>query len=129
MSGSLGGPSAANRGGTLFFKLNGQQYDLAGTFTIFLGGQVNTPVSGPDGVHGYKTKYAPPMWNTELQDGDAVLLAALQGLGGITLTAELDNGKTYLMINAFQTGEANLDVVETKIKCDFSGTQCTELSS
>jgi hypothetical protein len=129
MSGSLGGPSSINRGGTLFFKVNGQQYDLAGTFTIKKGGKVNEPVVGPDGVHGYKTKYVAPLWNCELQDGDAVLMSTLQSISGETLTAELDNGKTYILISAFTTGETSLDVVEAKIKCDFAGLSDQELPS
>jgi hypothetical protein len=119
-------PSNIWIGGTLFFKIGGVQYSLGGSFSVDIGGITREPVVGPDGVHGFNTKYRAPTWEAELLDGSAVLLATIQGIEGQTLTAELDNGKTYVMTNGYQTGDVKLDAVEAKIKANFSGTACTE---
>jgi hypothetical protein len=127
MSGTQG-PSGVNRGGTLFFKVDAVAYDLAGTFNIKWGGIVRDPVVGPNAVNGYKTKYAAPMVDCELQDGDAVLLATLQRMGNNTQTIELENGKSYVMINAWQNGDITLDAAETKIKTAFAAKFIEELT-
>jgi hypothetical protein len=129
MSGTLGGPSSTFRGGTLYFKANGQQYDLGGSFSVQMGGRVREAKAGPNGVLGYITKYVPPMFDCELMDGDAVLLATIKGLTETTFTAELDNGKTYVLVRGWNEGDPELDAVEAKVKAKFSGLSCQELSS
>ncbi len=113
-------------GGTLIFKINGVQYSLAGSFSYDIGGYERAERVGPDGVHGTVGKFRAPMIECELQDGPDVKLSDIQAIDGETLTAELANGKTFVMNQSAQVGDCKVDVVEAKIKTKFVGKSARE---
>ena len=116
-----------NLGGVAFLKIDGVQYALRGSFKVQPSRVQNSGIVGQDSVHGYKTTPVIPFIEGDISDSGGLSLAALQGITNSTITAELANGKTYILAGAWYAGAPPLDTVEGKIQVKFEGLSCNEL--
>lgn len=94
------------RGGIIFIKVDGVQYDAKGEFTYGIGTPKNTAVVGADGVHGFSDEVQVPFIEGEITDSFALDLAALAAIKDATATLELANGKVIVVRNAWYASEA-----------------------
>ena len=114
-------PGRVESGGTVYVKVDGQQYDFRGTAKIMLGGARREPIMGNDGsLQGYTTKYEASSAEFEITDSGGLSLQQLGSLTG-TLTALLGNGKNYILANAFVTDPLELDAIEGKTTLKMAG--------
>lgn len=113
--------------GVVFLKVDGQQYQLRGNFKVQPNNLQNTGIPGQDSVHGFMQKPVVPYVEGEISDSGGLSLQQIQGLTDSTVTAELQNGKTYILQNAWYSGDTVLDTVEGKIPVKFEGMACQEL--
>lgn len=116
------------RGGTLFVKVDGVQYDAKGNFTYNLGAPKRDGIVGPDRVHGYKELPQIPMIEGEITDSSDLNLEAFLNISDSTVTLELANGKVFVLRNAWYAGEGNVQTEEGNVQVKFEGESAEEVS-
>lgn len=114
-------------GGTAALKVDGTQYKLRGNFKVYPNDTERTGVAGADGIHGYTEKYVVPAIEGDISDDGGLSVQALLNITSSTVTLELINGKTYVLVNGWYAGQANLDGVQGQLPVRFEGTSCREL--
>jgi Phage tail tube protein len=109
----MAGPLIA---GVVFFKADGQQYQLRGGFTISPSSVIREGIAGQDSVHGFIEKVKVPYMEGELSDNGGLSLVQLQALDNTTFTADLKNGKSYIARNGWVADDTVLTTEDGKIK-------------
>lgn len=112
--------------GICFFKVDGQQYPLRGSFKVQPFNTKKEGIAGQDGIHGYKETPIIPFIEGEVSDLGSFSLSQLQQVTNSTITAELANGKVYTLRNAWFVDAPDLDAVDGKITIKFEGRSCIE---
>lgn len=112
--------------GVAYFKRNGVQYSLKGAMTIRPLNRTREPVVGQDGFHGYKETEVSPSISAEITDNPKLSIVAFQEATNETITVELVNGKSYILSNAFYSGDGELDGSEGSTVVTFNGSRCVE---
>lgn len=116
-------------GGTAFVTLNGRQLALRGNMTIFTGLPQREGQAGLDGVHGYnETPQVPAIEGDFSTTPDLNVIEDLRDLDGATVTAELSNGKTYVLEQAWRAGPVDIQVTEGQVTLRFEGREMRELN-
>jgi hypothetical protein len=113
--------------GVAYLKLDGTQYSLRGSFMVRPHNRTREEIVGQDGYHGYKETEVAPSIEAEITDRGGLSIMALQGITESTVTAELNNGKTYILNDAFFAGPIELDASDGKMQVKFVGARCIEL--
>lgn len=113
-------------GGIAFFKINGLQYELRGELEIMPNTTENEWLANQDGTQVYTQKAVTPYMQMKVSDSDQLSLQALNAAEGVTITAELINGKVYTLLQAAQWGEQKLDTTKGEITAKYGGVACYE---
>ncbi|MFC3674659.1 phage tail tube protein [Ferrovibrio xuzhouensis] len=108
-------------GGTVYFKIDGAQYSVGGKFTFKPAKVSREPKVGLSGTPNYTEKPVVQQVDCELQHTADLDPMNLNDLKGVTLTFELVNGQSYLLSNAYQSGEYEVDAAEGSIPVTFVG--------
>jgi tail tube protein len=116
------GPSA----GVVFVKINGLQYQLAGDWEIQPNVTENEWVANQDLSQSLIQKGVTPYMSGKIRDSGGLSVQQLQAIVGVTLTAELNNGKVYTLQQAATWGEVKLDTMKGEIAAKFGGVTCAE---
>jgi hypothetical protein len=115
--------------GTAFFKVDGDQYPLRGNFTVSSSPIERTMLAGQDYVHGYQELPRVPWIEGDVTTTPEVLLEDLDAMVDVTVTAELINGKTYVLKQAACKSALENNTREGQVRVRFEGTSCEEISS
>lgn len=115
------------RGGIAYLKVDGRQYSLRGSFTISPDVTEREGIAGQDGVHGYLEKPRVPYISGELTDSAGFSLTDLRAISDATVTAELANGKVYVLRNAWTTEAHEINTGDAQLTVKFEGISCREL--
>lgn len=111
----------SRRGGVIFVKADGKQFDVKGQFEYNLGVPKRDPIIGHDGTHGYKEVPQEAYISGEITDsGDMDLKNDLLTLAGANITLELANGKVIVLEEAFYSGEGTGQTEEGNIAVRFT---------
>lgn len=117
----------ALRAGTITLKANGSVLDAKGNFTYNLGRKLKKKIAGADRVHGtYRIVQVPFIEGLITDDGD-LDVAALQDVEDATITLDLDNGKTIVLINACYASEGNITTEQGEIAVRWEGDSAEEI--
>ena len=116
------------RVGIIALKLEGTMYAISGDFTLTPGGEKKEEVVGPDGTVAFKVTRIPAILEGEVRDRDNLDVKTLLELEDITATAELANGKAWVLANATQTSEGNMNLMEGTIAVRFVAERAEEIS-
>lgn len=108
-------------GGTAFLKVDGEQYALRGNFTVSPSGFERTGVAGLDGVHGYTETPRVPFISGDISDSDGLDVRRIQALKGVTVTAELASGNTYVLRDAWCASAIEINAAEGSMTVRFEG--------
>lgn len=122
MSGSI------MRAGTITLKVDGGVFDAKGSFTYNLGNKRRQMIAGSDKVHGAFSTVQVPFIEGVITDGDQVDLAAIQNAVDVTVTLDLDNGKTILLSRAVYAGEGNVTTEQGEIAVRWEGMSAREIN-
>ena len=123
MSGTL-----LERGGVASVQIDGTIISVGADISVKLGGIVNTPKISSDGVAGYTTKWEAPEVTLSAIDGPQTSVLALKSVNGQTLQVVLNNGKSYLLSQAFTVDDPSVKIEQGDISgLKFSGSGCTEV--
>jgi hypothetical protein len=114
-------PCANRVGGVAFLKVDGFQYALRGDLTIEIQLYERTEVVGQDGMHGYTEAPHADFISATITDLGGLSVRQLENVTCSTVTAELHNGKVYILRDAFTTDVRPLNTSEGSIAVKFVG--------
>lgn len=112
--------------GTAYVKVDGAQYTLAGSLTVSPNSVNREGLAGLSGVAGYSETPRVPFIEGDFYTSAALSMPALQAVTNATVTAELANGKTYVLRNAWLAGEPDINAAEGTTTLRFEGIECIE---
>jgi len=115
--------------GTCYLKVDGTQYSLRGSLTVSPDDVEREGFAGQDEVHGYIEKPRVPSISADLTDTGGLSLDALRAMTDVTVTAELANGKSYVLRNAWTKGAHELNTAEGQVAVTWEGKKCEEIRS
>lgn len=115
--------------GVAYIFVDGRQYPLRGNLTISIDIVARTGVAGMDGVHGYTETPRVPFIEGDFSDIGQLSLITLQNMVNITVTAELANGKVYVLRNAWTSTAREFKAAEGQATVRFEGMAAEEILS
>src|SRR5262245_59988383 len=113
--------------GVAYVYVDGQQYPLRGGLTISIDTIERTGVAGQDGVHGFIETPRVPWIEGDFSDLGELSLTVLMAMCDATITAELANGKVYVLRNAWTSGAREFDAAEGQATIRFEGMAAEEM--
>jgi len=112
----------ANRvGGIIQVQANGQLYSAKGNFTWNLGRPKREPVTGSDGMHGYKETPQVAFIEGEFTDRGDMDVVALVTMKDAMVTLQLANGKTIALRSGYYAGDGTGNSDEGNLDVRFEG--------
>ncbi len=114
--------------GVAFVKVDAVMLELRGGLTVSPDDREREGIAGQDGVHGFKETPRVPFIECEVTTSADLSISALQDITNATVTAELANGRTYVLRNAWTAEAREIETEEGKTKIRFEGLSCTELA-
>lgn len=114
--------------GVAYLKANGQQYPLKGSLTVSPSDTEREGIAGQDYVHGYKETPRVPYIEGDVSTVPELSIEAINRLTDVTVTAELANGRVYVLSKAWCTNATEIDTEEGQFTVRFEGLRCRELS-
>lgn len=103
-------------GGTIEFKMDGEQYLVKGEFTYNLGIPKRETIIGKDGTHGYKEVQQESMCEGSISDHADLDLEKFFKAEAFTSTLKLSNGKTIVFREAWNASEGNVSTEEGEVE-------------
>ncbi|WP_407529435.1 phage tail tube protein [Methylobacterium oryzisoli] len=113
-------------GGTAVVRANGQQYPLKGDFVVSPSPTQRTGVAGMDGVHGYTEAYRLPFIAGTLSTLGELSIEELANITDATVQADLNNGRSYVLHEAFTTSAFEINTSAGSVAIRWEGTTCDE---
>src|SRR4029450_7612943 len=114
-------------GGVAFLKVDGNQYLLRGDLTVSPDMFERTGVAGQDMIHGYTETPRVPTITATLTDTGGLSMQDFQRMTAVTVTAELNNGKVYILREAWTSEARELNTAEGSMSVTWEGMACEEL--
>lgn len=112
--------------GTAFIKVNGNQYPLRGNFIVSPSAVERNGIAGQDRVHGYQEVPRVPTISGDISSRPEISLEAMEAITEATVTAELVNGKVYVLRNAWCKAAFELNTNDGMFRTVFEGESCDE---
>ena len=113
--------------GTAYLTAAGKMYDLRGGLIVSPSRIKRESVAGQDGVHGFIETQLVPFIKAELSPTDGLSIAELDAMTDITVTAQLANGKNYVLSGAWSAGAHEIGTADGKVAVEWRGLSCDEL--
>ena len=115
--------------GTAFVKVDGRQLPLKGSFIVSPSPVVRSGIAGQDGVHGYQEMPRVPFIEGDISTLQEVSIEDLEGITDATVQADLINGNSYVLREAWTTAAYDIDTAEGSFKIRFEGVSCDEIGA
>ncbi len=103
------------RGGASSFFVDGATYQVAAEVTINYGGIVYKEIVSSNGDVGLVSSYEAAGIEADFLDGPAVSIAALKAIRNKTIQVQMNNGKSYILVNGSHVDKVSAKVAEGKI--------------
>src|SRR5262245_22086588 len=113
--------------GTAFLKVDGDMYPLKGNLTVSGSPMERTGIAGQDFVHGYQELPRVPYIEGDVSTTEEVSVEFIESLTNVTVTADLINGKTYVLTNAWTKGPIEINTHDGQFRVRFEGVSCDEV--
>lgn len=114
-------------GGVATFTIDGQPYALRGNMKVTPSTVKREGIAGQDFVHGYVETPIVPSIEGDFSTVPGLSVAALENIVDSTITAQLANGKTYVLTDAWTESAFEIDTAEGKFAAKFEGLTCEEI--
>jgi len=114
--------------GIAFMKVDGALYPLRGNFTVSPSALERTGIAGQDYVHGYSELPRVPYIEGDVSLDPALSMETVEAATNVTVTAELANGKVYVLREAWCKSALELNTREGQARVRFEGISCDEIS-
>jgi hypothetical protein len=109
------GADRNRRAGLIWVKVNGKQIEAKGEFTVQPGQPKRDAIIGADGIHGYKETPQVAYVEGAITDSPELDSVALRQATNATVTTELNNGKTWILDDAWYASEGSMTTGESEI--------------
>lgn len=103
------------RAGILWLHVDGVRIEAKGTFTVNPGIPKRDAIIGADGIHGYKETPQTAYVEGALTDHVDLDTAALRRATNATVTLQLNNGKTWILEDAWYASEGSMTTDESEL--------------
>lgn len=107
--------------GTCFVSVDGVQLELGGKISLSLDASEKEGLAGLSGVAGYKETPRVPFIDLEAFVPKDFPMAKLTAGEDMTITADLANGMSGVLSNAWLAGATEVDGAEGKTNLKFEG--------
>jgi hypothetical protein len=114
--------------GVAFLKVDGNLYPLRGNFTVSPSAVERQGIAGQDRVHGYSELPRVPFIEGDVSLVPELSMEAVEQVTAATVTAELANGKVYVLREAWCRSALELNTREGQVRVRFEGTACDEIA-
>lgn len=121
--------SGIRRAGLISVDLDGELLDVVGDLTYSLGLPILEELPGADRIHGFSEKPGIPFMEFGVRDGSGVDAAELAAKRSATLQAQLANGKTVILHEAAQAGDASTSTESGEISTRWVGLAAEEITT
>src|ERR1035437_6687512 len=108
-------------GGFLTFRIDGQQYQARGNFMIEGGTLKREGVAGTENVHGYVETPIVPTIKGDISIGNKLSIAQLQAITQSTVQADLANGSSFVLSQAWTADSYVIDAHDGKVGVTLQG--------
>jgi uncharacterized protein YlzI (FlbEa/FlbD family) len=119
---------ASRIAGIAWLRVDGQQYPLRGNFTVSPSPLERKMLAGQDYVHGYSEEPRVPFIEGDVSLVPELLIEDVDAVVNATVTAELANGKVYVLKEAVCKSAHELNSKDGLVRVRFEGTSCDEIS-
>jgi len=114
--------------GIAFLKVDGDLYPLRGNFTVSPSPTERAGIAGQDYVHGFSELPRVPYIEGDVSLVPELSMEAVASIVNSTVTAELANGKTYVLREAWCRSAFELNTREGQTRVRFEGVSCDEIN-
>lgn len=114
--------------GIAYLRVDGNQYPLRGNFTVSPSPTERSGIAGQDYVHGYSELPRVPFIEGDVSLHPDLSVDSVQAVVNATVTAELANGKVYVLRNAWCKSALELNTHDGQMRVRFEGDSCDEIS-
>ena len=111
--------------GRAFITVAGKRYNTKEGASLKFGGVSREAVVGDAGVAGYQEKIEAPQVDCTIIHTANISLKEIQGIKDATISFDTDNGKSFVITDAFNGPAPELS--RDGIKATFYGSQCEEV--
>lgn len=115
--------------GVAFVFVDGRQYPLRGNLTISIDTIEREGVAGQDSIHGFIERPRVPWIEGDFSDLAGLSLKALEQMCDVTVTAELANGKSYVLRNAWTSTPREFNAADGQATVRWEGMASEEMMS
>jgi hypothetical protein len=112
--------------GIAFLKVDGDLYPLRGNFTVSPSPTERAGIAGQDYVHGFSELPRVPYIEGDVSTVPELSWEEVALIFDSTVTAELANGKVYVLYEAWCRAAFELNTREGQARVRFEGTSCVE---
>ena len=113
--------------GTAFLRVNGSQLALKGNLTVSGTRVERTGIAGQDNVHGYQELPRVPYIEADISTvPEQITTEQLEALIDVTVQADLINGFSYVLRNAWTKGPIEINSHDGQFRIRFEGLNCDE---
>jgi hypothetical protein len=113
--------------GVAFLKVDGAIYPLRGNLTVSPSSVERAGIAGQDYIHGFSELPRLPVISGDVSLTQEVSVDTLEAVTLSTITAELANGKVYVLREAWCTSAFELNAREGQTRVTFQGVSCDEI--
>ena len=113
--------------GIAFLKVDGAIYPLRGNFTVSPSALERAGISGQDFVHGFSEMPRVPYIEGDVSLVPDLSMDSVEEVVNATVTAELANGRVYILREAWCRSALELNTREGQTRIRFEGVSCDEL--
>lgn len=114
-------------GGVLSLRVDGNQFEARGSFTVTGMTVKRTGVAGQDGVHGFIEEPIVPQIKGDWSIGNQLSIQALEAITDGTAQIALANGMTYILTDCWTTAAFVIDAHDGKVDVTLEGVTLQEL--
>lgn len=101
--------------------VDGNSYLLEGDLTYNVSKVKRETLTGQDDVHGWAEKPHAPFISCNLRDSGSLTVADLNGMTGVTVVAQLANGKTIVGSGMWTIDAQDVSTEDAKISVRWEG--------
>jgi hypothetical protein len=114
-------------GGVAVIKIDGTQYALKGNMTVSPSSKKRDGVAGQDYVHGFLENPIVPSIRGDFSTVPGISADVLQAMTDVTVQADLANGNSYVLQDAWTEAAFVIDSVRGQLEVIWQGLNCDEL--
>jgi hypothetical protein len=118
---------ASRFAGIAYVKVDGRQLPLRGNFTVSPSPLQRAGIAGQDGVHGFSEVPRVPYIEGDVSLTPDVSIEDLDDITGATVQADLANGKSYVLREAWTVSAFELNTHDGQTRVRFEGVSCHEI--